>query len=281
MRASSVRGLPRPVDMAGAGTYKARGRRIDAAPFPFKRPARAGEKMSQAAAAPARRETEQGATAVLRRTMVERQLRTYDVTDIPLLERFMDVPREVFLPASQAALAYSDLAATVDSASGRKRSLLPPLVLARLLQAAEALPGEKILDIGGAGYSGALLSGLAGEVVVLESDPDLAARAKSGLAAVGATNARVEIGPLEKGLAAAGPFDAIIIHGAVDAPLDALFAQLTPNGRLLAIVTPEAGAGRRIVRFERQDGRAAGEREIVSVNAPVLQGFEKAAGFEF
>lgn len=269
------------MDMLGAGTYKARGSRIETASFSVKRPARAGERMSQAAAAPVRRQTEADATAVLRRTMVERQLQTYDVTDVPLLERFLTVPRELFLPAAQAAIAYSDLAATIVSAGGRKRSLLPPLVLARLLQAAEPRPGEKILDIGGAGYSGALLAGVVGEVVVLESDPDFAARAKAGLAAVGADNARVETGLLEKGLASAGPFDAIIVHGAVDAPLDALFAQLKPNGRLLAIVTPEAGAGRRIVRFERQDGRAAGERSIVSVNAPVLEGFEKAAGFVF
>ena len=84
-------------------------------------------------------------------------------------------------------------------AGGRKRSLLPPLVLARILQGADVRPGEKALDIGGAGYSAALLSGLVGEVVALECDPDLAARAKAGLAALGCANVRVEVGPLEKG----------------------------------------------------------------------------------
>ncbi|MCC3243857.1 protein-L-isoaspartate O-methyltransferase [Methylocystis sp. WRRC1] len=238
--------------------------------------------MSEAAVAPARREAEQGvATAELRRTMVDRQLRPYDVTDVPLIEQFLAVPRELFLPESQSALAYSDLAVTVKGAGGRKRSLLPPLVLARLLQGAAPRLGEKALDIGGAGYSAAILSGLVGEVVALESDPELAARARAGLSALGAGNVRVETGPLEKGVPAAGPFDMIFVHGRVESGLDALFAQLTPNGRLLAIVTPEPGAGQQIVRFERQDGRAAGQLPLLSANAPVLEGFEKAPAFAF
>lgn len=238
--------------------------------------------MSEAAVATVRRDWEQGqSVAELRRTMVERQLRPYDVTDVPLLERFMSVPRELFLPSNRSAVAYSDLAVALKSASGRKRTLLPPLVLARMLQGGAPRPGEKALDIGGAGYPAALLSGLVGEVVSLECDPELAARARDGLSAIGAENARVEIGPLEKGCAAAGPYDVIFVHGAVEIGLDALLAQLTPNGRLLAIVTPEPGAGRHVVRFERQSGQAAGCVSLLSANATVLDGFAKAPSFSF
>jgi protein-L-isoaspartate(D-aspartate) O-methyltransferase len=238
--------------------------------------------MSEAAVAAVRRDAEQGqAMTELRRTMVDRQLRPYDVTDVPLLEQFLETPRELFLPASQWALAYSDLAVTVKGASGRKRSLLPPLVLARLLLGGAPRPGEKALDIGGAGYSSAILSGLVGEVTALESDPELAARARDGLSALGASNVRVEIGPLQNGLPGAGPFDVIYVHGAVESGLEALFAQLTPNGRLLAIVTPELGAGQHVVRFERQAGQAAGRISLLSVNAPILEGFEKVSAFAF
>ncbi|WP_457796825.1 protein-L-isoaspartate O-methyltransferase family protein [Methylocystis sp. S23] len=238
--------------------------------------------MSEAAVATVRRDSEEGrAAAELRRTMVERQLRPFDVTDVPLLERFLEVPRELFLPSSQAALAYSDLAVTVKGAGGRKRALLPPLVLARMLQGGEPRPGEKALDIGGAGYSSALLSGLVGEVVALENDPELAARARQGLAALGARNVRVETGPLEKGFAAAAPYDVIYVQGAVEAGLDALFAQLAPNGRLLAIVTPEPGAGQHVVRFERQGGQPAGRISLFNANATVLDGFARLPGFSF
>jgi protein-L-isoaspartate(D-aspartate) O-methyltransferase len=236
--------------------------------------------MSEAAVATVRRDSEQGqAVAELRRTMVDRQLRPFDVTDVPLLERFLEVPRELFLPSSQEALAYSDLAVTVKGAG--KRTLLPPLVLARLLQGGSPRPGEKALDIGGAGYSAALLAGLVGEVVALESDPEIAARAREGLSAIGAGNVRVETGPMEKGWPTAGPFDVIYVHGAVEAGLDALFAQLTPNGRLLAIVTPEQGAGQHVVRYERQGGEPAGRISLLSANAPILEGFAKAPSFTF
>lgn len=237
--------------------------------------------MSEAASATVRRDSEHGqAVATLRRTMVERQLRPFDVTDVPLLEGFLNVPRELFLPASQADVAYSDLAVTVRGA-GAKRTLLPPLVLARMLQGGAPRPGDKVLDIGGAGYSAAILSSLVGDVVLLESDAELASRARAGLSAIGASNVRVETGPLGAGAPSSGPYDLIYVEGAVEADLDTLFAQLTPNGRLLAIVTPETGAGQHVVRFERIGGQPAGRISLLSVNAPVLEGFAQAPSFVF
>jgi protein-L-isoaspartate(D-aspartate) O-methyltransferase len=238
--------------------------------------------MSEAAVATVRQYAEQGQSAAeLRRTMVERQLRPFDLTDVPLLERFLNIPRELFLPASQETLAYSDLAVTVRGAGGHRRTLLPPLVLARMLQGGLPRPGEKALAIGGAGYSAAILSALVGEVVALESDPELAARARDGLSALGAQNARVEVAPMGQGCPAHAPYDVIYVEGAVETGLDTLFAQLTPNGRLVAIVTPEPGAGLQVVRFERQAGQAAGRISLLSAGAPILEGFARAPSFIF
>jgi protein-L-isoaspartate(D-aspartate) O-methyltransferase len=238
--------------------------------------------MSEAAVATVRQYAEQGQTAAeLRRTMVERQLRPFDLTDVPLLEQFLNMPRELFLPAGQEALAYSDLAVTVRGAAGHRRTLLPPLVLARLLQGGLPRPGDKALAIGGAGYSAAILSGLVGEVVSLDSDPELAARARDGLAALGVQNVRVEVGSMAEGCPAHAPYDVIYVEGGVDANLETLFAQLAPNGRLVAIVRPEAGAGQQVVRFERQAGQAAGRVSLLSAGAPILEGFAKAPSFIF
>jgi protein-L-isoaspartate(D-aspartate) O-methyltransferase len=239
--------------------------------------------MSEAAVAPARRETEQpgAATAVLRRTMVDRQLRPFDVTDVPIIERFLDVPREFFLPEQLSTLAYSDLAATLHPASGVKRSLLPPLVLARMIQAAAPRPHEKALVIGGAGYSAALLANLVNSVVAVESDAGIAGRAIEGLCALGAGNVRVETGPLPAGAPAHAPFDMILVEGAVENDLAPLFAQLGPDGRLVTILTPEPGAGRQLVRFQFVDGRPAGRISLLSVTIPILEGFEKPPAFAF
>jgi protein-L-isoaspartate(D-aspartate) O-methyltransferase len=279
------------MDMASSGTYKAR---EVARPFGARiaRSRRhAGKWMAEAALAPTQSAPTQidetqnahADTAHLRKTMVERQLRTFDVTDVPVLQRFLDVPREAFLPGELASLAYSDMAFSLKDASGRKtRALLPPLVLARFLQGGDIRPHHKVLDIGGgAGFTAALLSGLAAEVVALESDAALAEQAKANLHSIGATNVRVEIGPLEKGVAGAGPFDVILVEGAVESNVDALLEQLTPDGHLLAIRRADHGGGQQVVRFEKSNGLSAGERPLFDAGAPVLPGFEKSPAFEF
>ena len=104
-----------------------------------------------------------------RRTMVDRQIRTFDVTEHALIARFLDVPREKFLPKALAPFAYSDMTLKIPGeGKDEPRVMLSPAVLARLIQAAAVLPGEKVLDVAAAtGYSSAILAGLAAEVVSL------------------------------------------------------------------------------------------------------------------
>lgn len=221
------------------------------------------------------------ATAAVRRTMVDRQLRPFDVIDLPLLEGFLETPREFFLPAALESLAYSDKPLSAKGAA-ETRWVPPPLVLARFLQAAELRENLKVLDVGGgAGYAAALAARLCAKVVVLESDAKFADEARANLARVGAANATVVAGPLDAGVADEAPFDVILIHGAVEGNLERLFAQLAPNGRLLAYRRPSAESGVRAYRFERADGHDAGGRPLFDAAAPPLAAFAKAAAFQF
>jgi protein-L-isoaspartate(D-aspartate) O-methyltransferase len=238
--------------------------------------------MAEAMLARAENSTMGASTAALRKTMVERQLRTFDVNDLPILQRFLEVPREAFLPSDMEPLAYSDLGLfSKGSQSGKGRYRLPPLILARMLQGADIKPTDKVLDVAGGGYSAALLAGLAREVVALESDPVLAAQARDSLKSMGAGNVRVECGPLDQGVSGARPFDVILIHGAVEEGLDGLFADLTPNGHLLAIAKTDEESGWQVVRFERSEGKPAGSRALFDARAPVLFEFAKAPAFAF
>ena len=100
-------------------------------------------------------------SAFSRRTMVERQIKTFDVTDAALLARMLETPRERFLPADLATLAYSDASLQVKRGEhgSKPRTLLAPLILARLIQGAVVLPGDKALVIAsGTGYSTAILA---------------------------------------------------------------------------------------------------------------------------
>ena len=152
-------------------------------------------------------------SAILRQTMVDCQIRTFDVTDQRILARMLEVPREQFLPAEQAQLAYSDLALQLKptASGGEGRTLLPPLVLARLIQGAEVRPADSVLDIApGTGYSSALLAGLAAHVHALESEQSLYEALQFNL---DRRHAQAHLGPLAVGAPDEGPFDVIFVNG--------------------------------------------------------------------
>ncbi|MGI8569844.1 MAG: protein-L-isoaspartate O-methyltransferase family protein [Methylocella sp.] len=225
-------------------------------------------------------------SAVHRRTMVDCQIRTFDVTDPQLLARMLEVPREHFLPLELAPLAYSDIGLQLEPArpGGERRTLLPPLVLARLIQGAGVASTGAVLDVGAAtGYSSALLAGLAGRVVALESECFLYDALRSNLDAFGLAKVQTILAPLAEGAPKEAPFDLIFINGAVEANLEALFAQLKDGGRLIAIKRiPRDPAGRagKAVRYEKIGG-AKGYRVLFDASAPVLEAFRQDEQFTF
>lgn len=222
---------------------------------------------------------------MLRLTMVDCQIRTFDVTDHAVIARFLEVPREKLLPSELIPFAYSDLALKLPAdAQGQARVMLPPAILARLIQAAGVKPGDKVLDIAsGEGYSTAILAGLAREVVALKASEARAASLKANLAAIGIGSLRVAVGPLAEGVKSEAPFDVILVNGAVEAKLDGLFQQLRSGGRLLTIVrkttAPGYGASH-AVKFESQSGRIS-SCFLFDADVPVLEEFRKEAEFVF
>jgi protein-L-isoaspartate(D-aspartate) O-methyltransferase len=220
--------------------------------------------------------------ATLRKTMVDCQIRTFDVTDQLLIERLLAVPREIFVDAAQVPLAYSDQLLKISVAE--HRALLRPLILARALQAAVVQKTDRVLDVAaGTGYTSALLAGLAGSVVALESDPALTERQKGNFAALGLDITTVT-GPLDSAAADLGPYDLIFVNGAVQIIPDTLVRQLNEGGRLIAIQQSPAdptGRAAKLVRFEKVAGKLS-VSEIASAGAaPILAPFAKEPEFVF
>ena len=213
--------------------------------------------------------------AAAREAMVDRQVRTADVTRYPIIAAMLAVPREDFLPAALRPVAY--LGDDVPLAPGRV--LLDPRVFAKLLDALDPGPGDLVLDLGcGLGYSTAVLARMAEAVVALESDPAMAAEAEALLGAHGVDNAVVQAGPLAEGVAEHGPFDAILVEGAIETLPHPIEAQLKVGGRIAAIFAEGAGGQARL-GLRTPDGIAW--RRIFDATAPVLPGFAATKAFEF
>ena len=216
--------------------------------------------------------------AQARRTMVDCQIRTSDVTDLRVIAAFLDVPRERFVPAARKAVAYLDRDVPVNDASA-PRVLLKPMVFAKLVQAAEIAATDRVLDVGCAtGYSSAVLGRLAASVVALEEDAALAATAAEALAASGARNVTVVSGPLLAGWPAEGPYDVILLQGATEIVPDSLLGQLNEGGRLLA-VRGSGPMGKATIW--RMAATGATPQPLFDAAAPLLPGFNKPPAFVF
>ena len=136
---------------------------------------------------------------------------------------------------------------------------------------------ELVLDIGcGLGYSSAVIARMAEAVIAVEDDETMAADAQSVLIEQGADNVVVHHGPLTDGAAQHGPYDVIVIQGAVAHLPEGLSDQLKDGGRM-ACLFAEGALG--VVRIGyKVDGRM-NWRFAFNAGAPVLPGFEKHSAF--
>lgn len=214
--------------------------------------------------------------AVRRLNMVESQLRTNKVTDPRILRAMADVPREQFVPERLRGVAYVD----EDVALGNGRFLMEPMILARLIQAAQIQPSDLVLELGtGCGYATAILARLASTVVSVESDAQLATAATDALRSFGVDNAVVVSGALTEGNPGQAPFDVIMFGGAIAEVPKAITAQLAQGGRMVGVLAPEDGLGRACLWTRRGDGVFS--RLLFDANTPALPGFALDRGFVF
>jgi protein-L-isoaspartate(D-aspartate) O-methyltransferase len=162
---------------------------------------------------------------------------------------------------------------------GRGRFVMEPMILGRLLELAAPRSTDSALVVGaGLGYSAAVLARIAGRVVALESDRELAQRAAQTLKTLGISNVALVEGALAEGAPRQAPFDVILFDGAVDRAPSAVLDQLAEHGRL-AVVVRTSGIGRATL-MTRQAGLVA-SRVAFDAAVPCLPGFEPAPAFVF
>jgi protein-L-isoaspartate(D-aspartate) O-methyltransferase len=207
--------------------------------------------------------------AQARKTMVDNQLRTSGITDRRLLAAMGEVAREAFVPVARRGLAYIDVVQPL----GRGRALSAPAPFARLIQLAAIEHTDRVLDLGCAtGYSAAVIARLAAEVVAVESDAALAAEARVALSGAAAGVTLLE-GPLETAGANHSPFDVIVVEVAMADVPASLFAQLKPDGRLVAVLA--TGGRPAVAHLFAKSGEAVAARAAFDAHLPVLSAPER------
>ncbi len=206
----------------------------------------------------------------LRRHMVDSQLRTSGINEPWITKAMGALPRENFVGADRAAVAYSDRPVSL----GAGRMLNAPAISGMLLQAAEPAGDDRALLIGaGSGYLAALLAPRVASLVAVEEDAALANLAKANVASAQFVDA-----PLNGGYPADAPYSLIVIDGAIDILPQAIVDQLSEGGRIVCGL--REGAAFRLAKGVKHGAHLA-LRAFADAEAAPLPGFEQAKEFVF
>lgn len=186
-----------------------------------------------------------------RQEMVERQLKRRGISEQRILDAFRAVPREAFISAEYAHLAYGDHPLPIEAG----QTISQPYIVALMIEAAEIEPGDKVLEVGsGSGYAAAVISRIAGEVVGIERQHDLVGVARERLERLGYSNVRIVEGDGTRGCPAEAPFDAILAAASgshIPAPL---VDQLKPGGTIVMPVGSPGWVQKLVKATKRDDG---------------------------
>jgi protein-L-isoaspartate(D-aspartate) O-methyltransferase len=217
--------------------------------------------------------------AAARQKMVDCQVRPSDVTDSRIIDAMLAVPREAFVPENQRAMAYLDLDLDISEGGSAKRYLIKPVVIAKMLQAAEIGDTDRVLVTGWAtGYAAAVVARLAGQVMATESDSGQAAKARAVLAQLGLGNVSFRAADPAEGDPANAPYDVIVLDGATEITPDRLYRQLKEGGRLVGVFATSQPPRAMIVTRSHGD---FGHRALFDATVPVLPGLERRPEFVF
>jgi protein-L-isoaspartate(D-aspartate) O-methyltransferase len=207
--------------------------------------------------------------------MIEQQVRPWNVLDPRVLDLLFAVKREDYVPQDYGTLAFGDLELPLPNGY----RMWTPKMEARVLQELMLKTSDRVLEIGtGSGYLTALMASQAGDVTSVEIDPATAAEARAKLGRHGFSNVRVEVGDGARGFGR-DTYDAIVLTASTPVLPESFFAQLTPHGRLFAVVGEKPAMRARLIHSESPGAFVATDL-FETVIAP-LQNAATPARFEF
>jgi protein-L-isoaspartate(D-aspartate) O-methyltransferase len=209
---------------------------------------------------------------IARATMIEQQIRPWEVLDPRVLDALSQVRREDFVPAMYRRLAFADIALPLD----HDEYMLKPVVEGRALQALDLDAADDVLEIGtGSGFLTACLARLAHSVTSIDIHADFIEGARQRLSAAGALNVRLEVADV-LGWNAGRQFDAVCVGGAVADVPPCVLDWIKPAGRLF-VIRGRAPA-QEALRMTRR-GNGWHNESLFETDIPYLRGTAPIARF--
>jgi protein-L-isoaspartate(D-aspartate) O-methyltransferase len=200
--------------------------------------------------------------------MVKGQILPNNIANEALIEVVTKLPRHIFVPEDKQGIAYIDGRINV----GSGRYMLPPMILAKMVEALDIKGNESALDIAcGTGYSSAVLANLCKKVFAIEPHADLASKAHQNLNKLSIGNVIIISNQLADGHEEGSPYDIILINGSVKAVPEKILNQLSENGKLIVIINKTQNLGAAVL-FSKKNGLLS-SREIFDVNLPPIEEF--------
>ncbi|MEJ2514950.1 MAG: protein-L-isoaspartate O-methyltransferase [Gammaproteobacteria bacterium] len=207
--------------------------------------------------------------------MIGQQLRAWGVLDEHVLDVMRNLPRERFVPPEWAALAYADAAIPV----GQGKTLPPPKIQGRILDALDPKPGDSALEIGtGTGYLTACLARLTSHVTSVEIHDELSDIARANLEATGIRNVRLLVDDAFA-MEFSRRYDVIAVNGSLPVRHERFENLLAIGGRMFELVgsAPVMQAWLIVRKSDRQFSR----QELFETCLPALENAPRPEAFVF
>ena len=212
---------------------------------------------------------------LLNKNMIEGQIKPIGGMQKNILQAFSSVNRDDFVPQNLKVNCYSEKNLFLK----RDRFVLKANLIAKIISALNISNEENVLVIGSStGYSSAIISRLAETVISIEEDQELLDFSEEAIKKNGIDNIVFINNAMIEGCSEQGPFNAIIIEGAIDEVPPKILNQLEDNGRLIAMINNKGVSN--VIEYQKKNNIFI-DRFLFSCTAPKLKCFDKRKSFSF